>query len=290
MLAKLVPKKLRPSWNTARLASSFFLRKGWSLRHDSYLGAWVATKEIDGRQFSMVVRSYRELRRLRAFGEDSADDLMFRWLCSLRECSTFIDVGASIGIYGFCAHHLFGSRVIFVEPFAPSAESLLKSIVVQGDQESFELVQAAIDATPRYAKLYLHGPPKPGETKNSFSEPEKYSGGGREHDEVVATQWLPSVSLDQLVYELGLPCPDHMKMDVDGFECEALKGCRRVLEEGRLVSAAVEVNGTGNAASVRQTFLAAGYREVAKQAHHPDDPLLVEDVVFLREGEDDLPL
>jgi FkbM family methyltransferase len=250
----------------------------------------VATKQLDGRPFSIIVRSYREIRRFRAFGEDPSTDLMFRWLRSLRHCSTFIDIGASIGIYGFGAHHLYGAHVIFVEPYAPSAESLLKSIVVQGDHTSFELVQAAIDASPRYAKLYLHGPPKPGETKNSFAEPELYTHGGRTEDPVYASQWLPSVSLDHLVHDLGFKCPDHLKMDVDGFECEALKGCRRVLQNRSLVSAAIEVNGDENARSVRDLFRGAGYREVAKQVHHPDDDYLVEDIVFLRNGEQDLAL
>lgn len=42
-------------------------------------------------------------------------------------------------------------------------------------------------------------------------------------------------AMDTLVFELGMPQPDHIKIDVDGFEDKVLKGMERVLDKAKSV-------------------------------------------------------
>jgi len=259
-----------------------FCGPGSGLRYDRSIGSWVATRPLEGKPMSVVVRSYRELRRFKDFGRDASSDLMFRWLRNIQGCEVFYDVGASIGIFGFGAHHLHGATSVFIEPFASSIESLLKSIYVSGTPERFEVIQAAVDSNVSYNKLYIHSPPKPGVTKSSFKSPEIYTLGGRHQDPVYATQWLPGLPLDHLIFECGFPSPTYLKMDVDGFEGEAIKGAKRLIEERTVRSYAIEINGEQNLESISRIMERAGYNEIAHQ-RHPGGEYFVADFVFCRD-------
>lgn len=237
---------------------------------------------------AMVVRSYRELRRLRNFSSDPADDVVFRWLLCLEDCTAFYDIGASIGLYGFAANHLHNCTSVFIEPYASSIETILKSVYIRDGWERFEVVQAGLADAPCYGRLYLHGPPKPGETKNSFVNRGIYTRGGRDADPVYATQWLPGVSLDQLVFEQHLPIPAYIKMDIDGYEAAGLRGGARLLRDRAVRSYAIEINGEENLAEVRDLMKSAGYVEIAHQAHTRDMSFLIGDWIFVRDDLRDL--
>tara|TARA_A100001037_G_C15129317_1_gene627904 strand:- start:1044 stop:1904 length:861 start_codon:yes stop_codon:yes gene_type:complete len=282
-ISSMLPPSWRPKWNLLRLACEF-RGPGRSLRYDQSLASWVATKPVDGKPMSFVVRSYRELRRFRNFGIDPSADLTYRWLRGASNCKVFYDVGASIGIYGIGAHVIHGAKSVFVEPYAPSIETLLKSISLVGTPENFEVVQAGIDAVPSYGRLYIHNPPKPGVTKTSYSDLSNYTLGGRDTDPVHASQWLPGVSLDQLIFEYGLPRPTHVKIDVDGFEVNAMKGATRLLQERSASSFCIETNGNENLQAIEGLMADAGYKEIDRQRHERHE-YFIADVVYQRDNE-----
>ena len=49
-------------------------------------------------------------------------------------------------------------------------------------------------------------------------------------------------TLDGLVYDDGLPCPTHIKIDVDGLEPAIVQGATRLLADRRLRSVLVELD------------------------------------------------
>jgi len=71
------------------------------------------------------------------------------------------------------------------------------------------------------------------------------------------TQGVVAIALDMLIYELGLPCPTHMKVDVDGHEESIVRGAGRLLADVRLQSVLIEVNEGDDA--IRQAFLSNGF-------------------------------
>ena len=49
-------------------------------------------------------------------------------------------------------------------------------------------------------------------------------------------------TLDQLVFTDGLPCPTHIKIDVDGLEPAIIQGAARLLTDPRLRSVLIELD------------------------------------------------
>ena len=55
-------------------------------------------------------------------------------------------------------------------------------------------------------------------------------------------QGVVTMTLDQLVFEQGLPCPTCIKVDVDGLEPAIVDGAARVLADQRVRSVLIEFN------------------------------------------------
>jgi FkbM family methyltransferase len=241
--------RLRPRWH--RFAQIVrFLRRGGRVRFDRELVTWIARRPIPGAEsagpLSVATRSMREFRRFAGFGDD-ADDKLHHWLCKLGPGDVLWDIGSANGLEGFLANHVSGCKVVFVEPFTPSIETILKTIVVvereAGRHGNFEVVQAACDRTPGFGRLITHTKPVAGETFNSIAgDMAEYCQGGRQNMDVGASQWVKTVTLDELHFDCGLPLPTHLKIDVDGLELRVLEGATRILGSGSIRSCAIEVN------------------------------------------------
>ena len=80
---------------------------------------------------------------------------------------------------------------------------------------------------------------RPGSANHAFGEPKNF---------LLDQQTFPhiqesySVRLDELVKSGILPKPDHIKIDVDGFEYKVLAGMEACLAEGMVNSLLIEVN------------------------------------------------
>ena len=56
------------------------------------------------------------------------------------------------------------------------------------------------------------------------------------------SQGCVSFRLDDLVARGAVPCPTHVKIDVDGFEPRVVAGARETLRDARVRSMSIEVN------------------------------------------------
>ncbi len=288
-MPRSVGDRLRPSWHRVELFLRFF-RQGGRLRFDRDLGTWVASRTPPGAEAAgplpVAVRSMREVRRWAQFGRDPRDGL-YLWLCNLRDCETFWDIGSANGLEGFLANHLAGCKVVFVEPFTPSIETILKTIVVlgkaRGATPNIEVVQAACDESAGYGRLITHTKPVPGETFNSVAgDLEEYCRGGRQDMPVGVSQWVKTVTLDELHFDCGLPLPTHLKVDVDGFELRVLDGGQRVFASRRMRAAAIEVN-DDNGPKVVAFMNRHGYTQIGEHVHHRAPGAFTADFFFARD-------
>jgi FkbM family methyltransferase len=289
MPAPLV-RGLRPRWHRWRDTALFVTTKGGRLTHDRALDCRIAARRFDGRWLEVAVRSYRELRRYLQFGGD-AGDVVHRWMHEITDAEVVYDVGSANGLEGFLMHHLHGAKIVFIEPYTPSIETLLKTIARQVRQSGvtasdFEVVHAGCDSAPGYRRYLYHGLPVPGETGNTFADPDAYCRGGRAHMPVTMSQWTASVSLDSLHHEYGLPLATHVKMDVDGFENRAMEGAKRLLAGGTVKSWAIEINGNENLVAIRKLMADHGYVEVASWEHYPGYEHYTGDHIFVRASDE----
>jgi len=134
---------------------------------------------------------------------------MLAWRRSLRDGGLFIDVGANVGTYTIWAAEL-GAEVIALEPAADTFGLLKENIALNGYQVT--AVRAAAGdhcGTARFTSGLDAG--------NSLSS-----------DGPVVTEL---VTIDALIGDRRVT---GMKVDVEGFEIDVLRGCARALAERRI--------------------------------------------------------
>jgi FkbM family methyltransferase len=260
---------------------------GQSLKFNRDIASFVATKRIDGKAAQLVVRSYRELRRWHLLGRAGDEDLVLACIRAGIPIDVFYDVGASNGVYGFAANTLHDCKVVFVEPYTPSVETILKSTYARiqngATRGMFEVVPAAIDEGEGFSRLDMHGPPVAGETRNTFADAGMYTGEDRQVFPVSLSQWTKGVSLDALVYKYGVPAPTVLKIDVDGYESVAIRGADRLIREKAMALIIVEINNEEARIEIDGALTANEYKLVCSRRHHDDPNEYVSDWVYARE-------
>ncbi len=135
--------------------------------------------------------------------------------------STFIDVGANMGIYTLVASRLVGEagRVIAFEPSAQSFPLLRKNIALNGLTNVLALPEALSHEIGR-TRLY-HGPDP---VSNSLGRGLSWDGDAEE----VATE-----TLDNVLHRTSLMRVDAIKIDVEGAEELVLRGALKTLTRVR---------------------------------------------------------
>ena len=278
-------KHLRPTWDRFKLYADFFA-EGGRLFKDPDLKNYIATRSFGGRPLPIVVRSKREFKRWANFyGENR--ETMHDWMTNLKGCEVVWDFGAANGLEGFYLNHMHGAKIVFVEPFTPSIETILKTIYYQQKMDpskrgKFEVLQAVVDDKTKYQRLDIHDKPLAGETLNSASEGKSdYCHGGRLDKPVAVSQWLSSVCMNDMLNVFKLPAPTHVKMDIDGYELRALYGAKELLASGCVKEWCIEVTDQ-KGAEVIDILDKAGYKKVAEYMHYPNIPYSPTDYIFVK--------
>jgi FkbM family methyltransferase len=150
--------------------------------------------------------------------EPEVQDLL---LSKLHPGDVFIDVGANIGTFTIPAARRVGSsgRVVAIEA-SPEIFNNLKKNVAVNDVSNVELICAAAGASNDNSEFY----PAP---------IDHFGMGSRAPQFNAAAISVPGVTLDSLVERLKLPSVDLIKIDVEGFELDVLKGASGLIESER---------------------------------------------------------
>ena len=136
----------------------------------------------------------------------------------------FYDVGASHGVFTLAALRYGGpaARVVAVDPSPVSNRLLRINLRLSGVEGRVELVEAAVGAEDGMLAMLTAGP-------------------GGDHyligvdDARRDARRVPQWTLESLARRVGGPDPTHLKIDVEGFEEEALRGAVALLRRARPV-------------------------------------------------------
>ena len=160
------------------------------------------------------------------------------WMSSFAADEILVDVGANMGLYTIWAAITRRARVFAFEPEAQNFALLNRNIQLNGLGERVVAWCAALSDESRFDRLHLNSTTI-GDSCHAFGEKVDHRLRPRNFRGV---QGCFSTTLDQLVESGAMPAPNHIKIDVDGFEHKVIRGAQRVLARPELRSVLVEIN------------------------------------------------
>jgi FkbM family methyltransferase len=142
-----------------------------------------------------------------------------------------------VGAYAIFAARR-GARVYAFEPEAANYAVLNRNVRLNGLAATVRAFPLALSDSARLDTLRL-STIEAGAALHAFGRDTDFKS---ERFEAVFQQGCLAVTLDHVVFDLGLEPPAHIKIDVDGLEPEVLRGAQRTLRHPALRSVLVEIN------------------------------------------------
>jgi FkbM family methyltransferase len=160
------------------------------------------------------------------------------WIASFGTGDVFLDCGANVGMYSIWAGATRGARVYAFEPESQNYALLNRNIRLNGLVDTMTAYCMGLSDVSGLSTLHM-AELDPGASCHSVGEALDFK-----HDPLKANfrQGCIAATLDALVAEGHVPVPNHIKIDVDGFEPKVVAGARATLRDSRVKSLLIETN------------------------------------------------
>ncbi len=189
----------------------------YALVRANYNRQLLATKKHVGRA---TFKSYE------LYNRHGNDVLLEALLIGLDEGDVVVDVGANTGTYTLAAAATEPTaEVVAIEPNADVVSQLRANIEVNDFGDRVDLLDCGLGGTDGTREFHLSSYDELG----SFSPDHASAWEAR----VVDTETVSVRRLDSLVEDGTVSPPDHLKIDVEGFGLNVLRGSKTVLREHR---------------------------------------------------------
>jgi len=156
------------------------------------------------------------------------------WIDSFQPGSVFWDVGANIGSYALYAALRRDVRVVAFEPAAVNYFLLAANCELNEFGEHLDCLQLGLGADRGVGHLEL----------SQFEPALSFSFHGRGQRPLSSRQASLILSMDQLVEEFGIPCPNYIKIDVPAMTEAIMTGGARTLQRAEVRELHVEASET----------------------------------------------
>jgi FkbM family methyltransferase len=186
--------------------------------------------ENNGIKFN-VVNGYTEWRVNSLL---TKEPVTIEWINSFDKNDIFVDVGANVGVYTLWA----AKKGIQVFAFEPESQNyaLLNQNIFLNKFDNIKAYCCAISDSFSIADLNITEF-TPGSSCHQYNSTNNHNG---QKGVFEYSQGSISISLDTLIGMQMIPQPDHIKIDVDGFEHLVVKGAKNTIKNVK--SILVEVN------------------------------------------------
>jgi FkbM family methyltransferase len=141
------------------------------------------------------------------------------WIDGFRPNSVFWDVGANVGVYTLYAALRGDTSVVAFEPAAVNYFLLVANCEANRFDRRVQCVLAGLGSEKTLASLEV----------SQFSAGQSFSFNGKSNRPFAGRQSAFIMSMDQLIEEYGLTCPNYIKIDVPGMTAAVLAGGARTL-------------------------------------------------------------
>lgn len=209
---------------------------------DENLTLPVLELDVSGQIVRFVLTSRHSHSRARTLLEK--EPLTIPWVNTVKPDEVFVDIGANVGTYAIYAG-VIGARVYAFEPEALNYAELNKNIFVNDLHGRVTAYCMAISDQADVSVLHLSAFTYAG-SHHDFGENwwkgDRTIGGRLYKRDSRPQQGCVSYSLDELVARNVLPQPNHIKIDVDGFENKVIRGAAKTLQNPDLKTVLLEVD------------------------------------------------
>jgi FkbM family methyltransferase len=160
------------------------------------------------------------------------------WIAGFAAGEVLVDVGANVGMYTVWAAKTRGVRVFAFEPEAQNYGLLNRNLLLNGLGESVRAYCLALSDTAGFSELHL-ATLEAGGSCHQLGEEVDFN---HRPAKPKFSQGCLSARLDDLVRDGVVPAPQHIKIDVDGFEPKVIAGAAQLLRAATTRSLLIEVN------------------------------------------------
>ena len=170
-----------------------------------------------------------------------------KWIDAMTPGSVFWDIGANIGVLTLYAASRRDLRVWAFEPAAVNYYNLTANCELNGMSNEIHCLLLGFGKTPELAELRVSQLNSAG----AFSfKPKK----GRE--DIADRQTVQIWTIDDLIEQYKMQCPNYIKIDVHGLTQEILAGAARTLSRPELRQIQIEAREHGANGRLISEFLA----------------------------------
>jgi FkbM family methyltransferase len=160
------------------------------------------------------------------------------WIAQFRPDDVLVDVGANVGMYTVWAAKTRGVRVFAFEPESQNYGLLNRNLVMNGLGEQVKAYCLALSDRAGFSELHLASLDA-GASCHQLGEKVDFN---HRPAQPKFSQGCVSARLDDLVRDGVVAAPQHIKIDVDGFEPKVIAGAAQVLRSSGLRSLLIEIN------------------------------------------------
>ena len=186
----------------------------------------------------MTFATPSQLTRWRVESIYTKEPWTLEWVASFKPGEILVDCGANVGMYTIWAAATRRTRVYAFEPESQNYALLNRNIQIN---ELQGLVKAYCMGLSDKAGLFdLHmADMRVGGSCHSVGEALDFR---HEPLHTLFVQGCSASALDDLVESGSIPVPNHLKIDVDGFEPKVIAGARKTLARSEMQSLLIETN------------------------------------------------
>jgi FkbM family methyltransferase len=152
----------------------------------------------------------------------------------LGDSSVFLDIGANEGYFSVLGAMLVGpkGKVLAVEPQRRLQPILYENLGLNNVMENVLVIPAAITDSVGKATLHISPDINTGST-SLVTETTIYR---------LPTETVPTITMSELFVRHGIEKANLVKMDIEGFEYEAILGSEHIFREQRVCAIALELH------------------------------------------------
>ena len=170
------------------------------------------------------------------------------------------DIGANIGVYSLYACAFFNKsiKVFSFEPVFNNFNKLCRNIILNNFEDNCSPYSIALGNQTKFDVINLAST-KSGSASHIISDSPEFA---KKDFTSKFKQGIFIITLDELINKHSFPCPNHIKIDVDGYEEHIINGAAEILKNNKLKSILLEVADIDNAQErISEIIINAGFTD-----------------------------